>query len=303
MNFLKAALLAAFLFNQLSAFAQDPHFSMPFLSVEDNPAKAGQFNNTRLVNQYRNQWPGLSGDFVTYATSVDADLPGKWLGGVGLNYMIDRQGQGTITTQNIGLNYAQPFYFFSGLHTLTVGIKTAYINRKLDWSKLTFGSQIDSTYGFVNPVEALVTSKSNFDASVGLQYKTQFYTIGFAAHHITSPLVEDFSSLPIKFIGYATYSYALGQLIILKPLVYVYRQEGFQKLMTGFDFEYKWLRILAYYRIENAVLAGVGYENDKFRVAYTYDYTVSGLTNKATKGAHEAQLILKFKSLDKKNED
>ena len=59
------AILSSLLINVL--VAQDPHFSQFYASpLTLNPALTGKFDGTfRLAANYRNQWPGIYGTYVT----------------------------------------------------------------------------------------------------------------------------------------------------------------------------------------------------------------------------------------------
>ncbi|WP_417266065.1 type IX secretion system membrane protein PorP/SprF, partial [Brumimicrobium sp.] len=50
------------------AYAQDPQFSQFYANpIYLNPAFAGSHGCPRFAVNYRNQWPALSGTFVTYS--------------------------------------------------------------------------------------------------------------------------------------------------------------------------------------------------------------------------------------------
>ena len=52
--------------------AQDPHFSQFYAAqLYLNPAFAGSSAGSRLMANYRHQWAGIPGAFVTYAFSYD----------------------------------------------------------------------------------------------------------------------------------------------------------------------------------------------------------------------------------------
>ena len=63
----RAALgLAICLLGTLSAWAQDPQFTQFYANpLYLNPAFAGTVRCPRAVLNYRNQWPALTGTFVT----------------------------------------------------------------------------------------------------------------------------------------------------------------------------------------------------------------------------------------------
>lgn len=87
-------------------FAQDPEFTQFYANpLYLNPAFAGSANCPRVNLNYRNQWPGISGSFVTYSASYDQHVD-NLSGGVGLLVWNDRAGEGTLNTTNVSGMYS-----------------------------------------------------------------------------------------------------------------------------------------------------------------------------------------------------
>jgi len=56
-------------------FAQDPEFTQFYANpLYLNPAFAGTARCPRVNLNYRNQWPAISGTYVTYSASYDQHL-------------------------------------------------------------------------------------------------------------------------------------------------------------------------------------------------------------------------------------
>ena len=87
------------------AHAQDPEFSQFYSNpLLLNPAFAGTARGPRVVMSHRNQWPSMSGAFVTQAVGYDQHF-NSISGGLGLVLMNDQAGQNTLTTTRItGIN-------------------------------------------------------------------------------------------------------------------------------------------------------------------------------------------------------
>ena len=86
--------------------AQDVHFSQFYANpVYLNPAFAGANVCPRIVTNFRDQWPSISGTFVSYSASWDQHFD-KLAGGVGVLLLGDRAGQGTISTYAASLIYS-----------------------------------------------------------------------------------------------------------------------------------------------------------------------------------------------------
>eukprot|EP01041_Mallomonas_annulata_P040073 gene40073-63899_t len=82
-------------------FAQDPTFTQFYANpIYLNPAFAGSSGCPRFNMNYRNEWPSLSSNYVTYSASYDSYFKGI-SGGLGIIATHDRQGSGTIQTSNL----------------------------------------------------------------------------------------------------------------------------------------------------------------------------------------------------------
>src|SRR5690606_27230107 len=89
----RAALgLALGVFAALGASAQDPQFTQFYANpLYLNPAFAGTARCPRVVMNYRNQWPALTGTFVTTSASYDQHVDGM-MGGLGRLVTHDQAG-------------------------------------------------------------------------------------------------------------------------------------------------------------------------------------------------------------------
>src|SRR5438034_6204383 len=86
--------------------AQDPEFTQFYANpLYLNPAFAGTARCPRICLNYRNQWPNISGTYITYSASYDQHFD-KLAGGLGLLVTNDKAGQGTLTTTNASLMYS-----------------------------------------------------------------------------------------------------------------------------------------------------------------------------------------------------
>ena len=93
--------------------AQDPEFSQFYANpLYLNPAMAGTAAGPRFSINFRDQWPSVSGSFVTYAASYDEHFDGLG-GGIGAQVMRDQAGDGNLTTTS-----------FSGIYSYHLTIKS-----------------------------------------------------------------------------------------------------------------------------------------------------------------------------------
>ena len=62
----------------------------------------------------------------------------------------DKAGEGTLTTTNVSLIYSYQLNVTREF-SVRMGLQGTYVQKKVDWDKLTFGDMIDPRYGFIYP--------------------------------------------------------------------------------------------------------------------------------------------------------
>lgn len=276
--------------------AQDAHFSQYNHSKSyTNPAFTGSDSTLNISTAYRIQWPNITGGgYKTFYFSADNYY--RWLrGGLGLNYINDNEINGIFIKQRIDFNYAPHFELFKHKLTIQAGLQLSYFQNKVDWSKLVWGDMIDERRGFVyNTTEVRGQGKKrNMDISTGiLLYSNHFYG-GIAVHHLTQPDegVMGPSKLPIKYTIHtgANLNFSTPSLT-LSPNFLFMKQNFSAMLLPGISAKYKMFALGISYRNQDACIATVGFQSSFLKIAYSYDYTVSKLTNKSTGGSHEMQV-------------
>ncbi len=286
--------------------AQDPQFTQFYANpLYLNPAFAGTARCPRMCLNYRNQWPNLSGSYVTYSFSGDLHMDAI-AGGLGVLVTTDDQAHGTLRTTNASLIYSYQAVI-NREFSLKFGLQATYLQKNLDVNRLTFGDMIDPRRGFVYNTREVQpsTRKSNADFSVGMLGYSKRYFFGFAAHHITQPDegLLGASKLPAKFTGHAGAIITLekGNESYLSPNVLFQAQQGFKQLNLGIYYVKGPFVAGLWYRSSDAVIALIGVQNNNFKFGYSYDVTVSKLAGN-TAGAHEisVQMQLECKAKRKK---
>ncbi len=313
-HFIIAVLTLTTLFNQ-SGRAQDPEFTQFYANpLYLNPAFAGTARCPRLVMNYRNQWPSLSGTFVTATASYDQHVE-TLQGGVGLQVMTDRAAQSTLKTTTFSgiYSYQQPI---TRKFSVKAGLQATYLQKSLDWSKLTFGDMIDPRKGFIYETADIPRGGQvkaiDFSAGV-LGFSENFYA-GFAVHHLNEPnesLIVGTSILPMKFTAHAGAVIPIERKkrdsdAKLSPNVLYRRQGEFQQLNIGLYVNKGplvggiWFRGLLFgARYHDSFIATIGIQTDVVRFGYSYDVTISALTP-STGGSHEVSLAINFDCRKKK---
>ena len=294
----KAFIVLCFVFGaSISAWSQDPTFTQFYSNpVYLNPALAGTTGCPRFTLNYRNEWPQLTGNYVTYSAGYDSYVK-DIKGGVALLAMYDQQAEGTISTTMLGGVYSYNWKVNRKV-SFNFGVRAAYIQKYLDWDKLTFGDMIDPRRGFIYQTGDVPRGgkRGLFDASAGGVVFSKYFYGGFAVHHINQPdesMILGSSKLPARFTAHMGGTIPIGPRgrysdgTTIKPAVIYQYQNGFQEFNIGAYLNYERLNVGVWYRNKDAMVFIIGVKADQFRVGYSYDLTVSRLGNGLTGGSHE----------------
>jgi len=299
------ALIVCLLPNVL--WAQDPATSQPYgAPLYLNPAFAGYEGCSRVALSYRNQWPGLSGNSQTVLASYDQYVH-PMRGGIGVNFMYDNAG-GTLGTWAASVIYSPTFGLFKRKLLISPAIEVGYLVRTLEWSKLVFGNMIDSRFGFIYPTQEVRSGtevKHMFDGSVGLLLSHHGLRYGVAVRHFTQP-DEGFggeSRLPFLLNAHIAYTAKLAERFRLMGSFMYSRQQDFQMFVPNITLNFFSLRVGCGFRASlqnfDRVIINAGLARKWFSLGYSYDITVSSLSNTNTGGSHEVNLQFRFNCKNK----
>jgi type IX secretion system PorP/SprF family membrane protein len=297
---MKRLIILLLLLASRGAIAQDPTFTQFYANpLYLNPAFAGSHGCPRFALNYRNEWPQLSGNYVTYSASYDQFFK-NISGGFGVLATHDQQGQGTIKTSMLGLIYS--YHLQLGRKwKMMFGARASWYQKSLDWDKLTFGDMIDPRRGFIYSTGDVPRggSRGFFDASAGMLVFNKHFFAGAAWHHMNRPnesMIIGDSPLPWRFTGHAGAEIVLGKkskysngTSIMPNVIYQY-QNGFQELSVGTYVKYGSFNVGAWYRNRDAFILTIGINTGKFKLGYSYDVTVSKLNNGVSGGSHEISM-------------
>jgi type IX secretion system PorP/SprF family membrane protein len=290
--------------------AQDPEFTQFYSNqLYLNPAFAGSKRCPRVVMNYRNQWPNISGSYITTAVAYDQRVEGL-NGGLGFIVLQDNAAQ-TLKTTRASAIYAYSINV-TRKFTVNLGAEATFFQKSLDWNKLTFGDMIDPRRGFVYQTsdQPRGNTVSNVDFSAGLVGYSELFYFGFAAHHLTRPQegfiaqTED-SRLPMKITGHIGAMLPTGGNQFTKSKTFIspnllFRSQGtFTQLNMGVYIKSGILTYGAWYRNKDAFILSLGIDADNLRIGYSYDVTVSKLSMRSG-GAHEVSLAIIFPCKPKK---
>ncbi len=296
----------------------DPHFSQFYANqLYLNPALAGSNVCPQLSMSYRNQWPSLANNFVSYSASFDMYVS-KIHGGVGVYFIGDNAGD-LLNTNIISAMYSYRLQVGNWTY-INFALEASFIQSRLQWDNLIFGDMIDPNQGVVNPTSELPPDNNSisypdFDAGIAFSYKGNIYG-GVAVHHLTEPSNAFYntnsSKLYMKFTvhggvfidltGRTIQDEDYGKFSISPNFLYM-QQDNFHQLNVGLYINYKPFIAGAWFRhnFENAdaIIPMIGLEWKGLKVGYSYDYTLSNLKS-TTGGAHEVSLGWRFNCLDQK---
>lgn len=294
----------------MGAQAQDPQFTQFYANpLYLNPAFAGTARCPRVVLNYRNQWPALTGTFVTTSASFDQHVDAI-NGGLGVLVTHDQAGKGTLNTTTVSGIYSYQ-QAISRKFSIKVGFQATYFQKSLDWSKLTFGDMIDARRGFIYQTNDVPRGGSvgNADFSAGVLGYSDIFFVGASVNHLTQPnesLIVGNSKLPMKITGHAGAAIPIGMKgkygearTRISPNVIYQQQAAFRQLNVGLYVDHGPITAGVWYRARDSFIALIGFHTEKFKFGYSYDITTSKLTT-ATAGSHEISLQLNFKCKAKK---
>ncbi len=312
--------------------AQDPTFSQFYASRSYmNPAFTGVQKGLSLVAAYRNHYLSIPGAYQTTLVAAEVQEP-VINGGFGMVVYRDVAGEAGLTTNAGRINFAYRIPLSDGLggraaSDLSIGLYGGFIQRSIDWSKLTFLDQIDPVYGFTMPTASVPITQpvAFFDAGGGVAWRTSFKaprssedayaTIGAALAHITNqdesllgfatrrPLRLTFHGnveLPIKWIDGAK-----QRSVHWSPNIKMEWQQGQWLSTFGAFAHYEGVYMGFFYQNKyplpegintNALIFNFGWKvkmenHDAFVIGLSYDANTTGL---GTASGGSAELTVRY---------
>ena len=300
-------LIILFLLLGSISHAQDPGYSQFYANpLHLNPAFAGTTELQRFVLNYRNQWPQQGNSYSTYSVSYDRMLK-NMKSGIGFQVYYDREPNNIVNTASASISYSHQVQL--GMETfMTLGLQGGIVNKQFDLNNLVFPSNIDQVSGEISgnlPLQVSDENKFYPDFAVGLvgQHRKAFW--GASVHHLNRPdesITEgdQKGKLPIKITihgGVRTRQLHHGLLsreFTLSPNILYQQQGSFKQLNLGIYMIEKSFLFGGWFRNNidvrpDALIALIGFAREKFQIGYSFDYTLSKLSN-YSHGSHEVSL-------------
>jgi len=308
-----------FIFASQNGWAQGLHFSQyynaPMLQSPANTALMPE-DDFRVGINYRNQWSTIPAPFNTFAAFADFQLfrnrnLKNWLG-VGGAFFTDRAGNGDLALTKGQFNVAYHIQL-SDNSMLSGGLGAAFVQRSVDFNKLTFDVQWD---GFtfnrdrMNGEGNAVGKTSYADITAGINYayfpsEDLYIKFGVGMLHINQPkeslLSSEDNKLGMRPTGMIDILFKLNSGWIANPSIYYTQQRSAYELVFGSLFSCNispsekapnLLIMGLYHRLAESIIPVVGFEWKKIRLVTSYDFTVSKLSSaNGGNGAFELSLI------------
>jgi len=300
-----------------SVEGQDPVYSQFYAApMQLSPALTGIVAAPVFSLNYRNQWPNIPNAYSTFSASYSQYIP-RMNSGIGVRVEGDIAGGGIYNSIRAGLFYAYDIRFTEDFF-VRVGLEGSVVNQRLQWNRLVFLDQLDlatgaqNGQGGMNPTNEQqgVPSRTFFDMSAGFLVNTKYFYAGLALKHMTAPResyvggTQDGSEqLPMAISVHAGSEFRIskrnkiGTKAFLSPSLLFLKQQKYYQLNAGAYLRYGiilggiWFR--HNFTNSDAVIVMVGIQKGFFKVAYSYDITVSQL-GMQTGGAHEISLLFNF---------
>jgi type IX secretion system PorP/SprF family membrane protein len=286
--------------------AQDIHYSQYYAQpMTLNPALTGKFDGEwRAGAIYRSQWASVVKPmFVTPSAFVDFSLLKTQLKndalGIGLYFLNDKQNDGALSTNQIGVSVA----YHKGLgeggkYQLSLGFQGGYIQKKLDLGDLRFADVFDNNLQpTLTSQEAVAGDSENYiDINTGLFFSGQFtdwmtFYTGFSLWHLTTPDEQFISStgdnqLPMRYVPHAGIEFKVNDKITVIPGVLFQAMAKTKETNFGATVGYNIVQkekmnasiyLGLWHRWKDSVIPKIGLEVQNLRVGFAYDVTTSSL--------------------------
>ncbi len=309
----KICTIAAFIFFTVFVRAQEVQFSQFYQSpLHLSPSYAGSTNGSRVVMNYRNQWPEISNSFVTLNFSYDQYLP-KIKSGIGVSLITDKKGELDYNMTSLGLIYTYDVVISHQYH-FRPSFNFSYTYNGINHSAILLPDQMVTNSP--TPLSVPEIERVNmFDLTSSVLFYGDKFWIGITINHLLRPNQSFYSNdrLPLtyNFFGGANIHFRSR---LIKPreehftVAYNYRQSAyFSQFDIGtiaffnpvfFGIWYRGIPVLKKNPTYDAIIFNFGYIYKRFTLGYSYDFTISGLRSN-TGGAHELSIIYLFELSDK----
>ena len=274
-------------------------------------AAAGSAGCCRGISGLRLQWLNFDGGYKTYYSSFDVysrDLRS----GIGIEQVRNDEGNGMITNDHFQFTIS-PAFSFGWLDSVTsqrqVVVKPAIgigiVQYAFDWSKYTWGDQIDPIYGFLYTTNETKNKEKSIRPDFGggiFTYGEKFYG-GVYIHHLFQPPIGVlYSGIPLYARavlngGYLLKGDWLGKFELIPSFIFeedhIYRNRNIKRIELTLTAKYDKFMLGISERYQSAFVCMAGFKYDFFKIGYAYDINTTDV-RKAVGSTHELFLGFNF---------
>jgi len=239
-----------------------------------NPAQAG-LNLGSITLVHKKNWNDVAGSPISNVGSIHYPFA-RGRAGIGLNYVNDQTNIFNNTYLSLGTAY---HIIISDFSSFSFGVSADYSNTKADATKINVIDENDVVIS-----NLLGESKSYFDFSFGLDYRSKYFSIGGAYNRLSSSFIVDESKsfLQDYITGYLDVTLPVsGKRDLFEPMV-TYRKISADDGLIDAGLYYTYndlLMVGGAYGNNGAWNVQAGVQFSKFYLGYVYE-NFSGKTNK-----------------------
>jgi type IX secretion system PorP/SprF family membrane protein len=298
-----------------AGYSQDFHFSgFLYNKVYYNPAYVAMPEMDELSLTYRNQWPGISANFVTYGASLIHPVKSV-RSGAGITFCRD-EASDIFTKTSASLYYAYNFRVSREMNIYT-GIQASLIFKQFNPNGLVYPSDILNSLGILStPPNIQPYSKAypDFSAGVMSSHRNGFST-GLSVSHLTRPL-ESYSlvsegRIPLRYGVMISYSVSPGGRYNKKGINFVpaalYTHQGSVNevvlgALTNINIFGAGLFLRQNLTMQySSLILSAGIFHEKYTFLYSFDVNLTRVNFLLTKmSAHEVTFLYRFEYKKKK---
>lgn len=281
-------------------FIQNTMF--PFNKFVYNPAAAGASGVTNITGMFRSQWLGVDGAPTLFTLGADAPVA-KLRGAVG-GYLINDK-LGPLATTGVNVSYAFRFRLGDDEDkdpTLAIGAQGGFLQKRLNGEFRFAPSQ-----GVNDPIipggnYAASTGVPSLGAGIYLSGPKDNYYAGISVQDLLQPSLNSLLltgagtnvKVPRSIYAMGGYTFTFTDRISLQPNV-GFRTDGrVSQLDINAMLNVKPMVFGLAHRWKDSFSAIAGFNlYDRFFLAYSYDYTISGMN--AARDIHSHEIVLSYK--------
>lgn len=291
----------------------DPHFSQYYANpLWLNPALTGVTDGAYRANlNAKQQWNNINNGYLTVGASFDAAPNQK---NIAFGAMVINQRAGEVAYNQLSALASASYrirFGQAGDKIINFGLQAGIINKSIDVSRITLGSQYnpgmgyDSGMGFDETFAAQNFTAPDVNAGImffdAADYKSVNVFFGGSVAHLTQPkdkFIGGDAKLPMRFTGHGGARVRLNNVFDITPNALFLRQGNAQQIAFGAYAQMMLntetdLLFGSNYRVDDAAIAFLGFHIKSMVFGVSYDFNTSGL-NRATSSRGGLELSISF---------